>query len=113
MDDLNDAVEQGLAQVESMLELERQLLAKGLTVDRGSSAHLHSLMVAASGSEQHKESALNAARILAASTRLKNKYVLSFHVLYLGVNDMCADLLFIRHHFAIVNINSAIEAEHQ
>lgn len=77
MDDLNDAVEQGLAQVESMLELERQLLEKGLTVDRGSSAHLHSLMVAASGSEQQKESALNAARILAASTRLKNKYVLS------------------------------------
>ncbi|XP_046639032.1 peroxidase-like [Daphnia pulicaria] len=72
-DDVNDAVEHGLAQVESMLELERQLLEKGLTVDRGSSAHLHSLMVAASGSEQQKESALNAARILAASTRLKNK----------------------------------------
>ncbi|XP_046451982.1 peroxidase-like [Daphnia pulex] len=72
-DDVNDAVEHGLAQVESMLDLERQLLEKGLTVDRGSSAHLHSLMVAASGSEQQKESALNAARILAASTRLKNK----------------------------------------
>jgi hypothetical protein len=109
---VNDAVEHGLAQVESMLELERQLLEKGLTVDRGSSAHLHSLMVAASGSEQQKESALNAARILAASTRLKNKYVYS-QLLYLRVN-ICSDLLCSRHHhFSIVNINFTIEAEHQ
>ncbi|KAI9554530.1 hypothetical protein GHT06_019803 [Daphnia sinensis] len=71
VEDLHDAVNQGVAQVESMLELERQLLAKGLTVDRGTSAHLHSLMVA--GSEQQHNTALNAARILAASTRLKNK----------------------------------------
>lgn len=54
-----------------MLQLERRLLAKGLTVDRGSSAHLHSMMVA--GSEQNQNSALNAVRILAASTRLKDK----------------------------------------
>ncbi|XP_057375843.1 peroxidase-like [Daphnia carinata] len=71
VDDLHDAVSQGLAQVESVLELERQLLAKGLTVDRGTSAHLHSLMVA--GSEQQQNAALNGARILAASTHLKNK----------------------------------------
>lgn len=59
-----------------MLELERRLFAEGLTVDRGTSAHLHSRMVA--GSEQQQNTALNAARILAASTRLKNKYVLDF-----------------------------------
>jgi hypothetical protein len=76
VDDLHDAVDKSLVQVESMLELERQLLAKGLTVDRGTSAHLHSLMVAGSGSEQQKDSALHAVRILAASTLLKDKYVL-------------------------------------
>jgi hypothetical protein len=84
LDDLHDAVEQGLGQVESMLDLESQLIAKGLTVDRGTSAHLHSLMVANSGSQQQKDSALNAVRILAASSHLKNKYIsyFNYYILY-------------------------------
>lgn len=60
------------AEVGSMKELEKRLLAKGLTVQRGSSAHLHSMMVGGDKSERD-EAALHAAHIVAASQQLKSK----------------------------------------
>lgn len=71
---LQEIAAEALAQVESMLELERRLWAKGLTVNRGTSAHLHSLMVSADAGSKQRDSTLNASRILVASSLLKAKY---------------------------------------
>jgi hypothetical protein len=71
---LQEIAAEALAKVESMLELERRLLAKGLTVNRGTSAHFHSLMVSADAGSKQRDSTLNASRILAASSLVKAKY---------------------------------------
>ena len=55
---MHQAVDEGLAEVASMLELENRLLIEGLAVDRGTVAG----------------SSLNAARLIATSTKLKEKY---------------------------------------
>lgn len=70
--DLHEAAAEGLADVESMKILEKQLAAKGLTVQRGTSAHLHSIMVGAD-SAKRDDMAVKAAQIVAASKQLKSK----------------------------------------
>lgn len=69
-EDVHGAIEEGNARVDSMLALEQSLQAAGLTADRRRSVPR--------GTQQARESSLNAARILAASSSLKEKYVVRF-----------------------------------
>lgn len=72
--DLQEIASEALAEVESMLELERRLLTKGLIVDRGTSAaHMHSLMVATDSGSKQRDSTLSASKILIASSLVKAK----------------------------------------
>ena len=71
--DLQETASEALVEVESMLELELRLLTKGLIVDRGTSAHMHSLMVATDSGSKQRDSTLSSSKILIASSLVKAK----------------------------------------
>ena len=66
---MHRAIEEGNARVDSMLALELSLQAAGLTANRRGRS------VRGAHDERARESSLKAARILAASSSLKEKYV--------------------------------------
>ncbi len=68
-----------------MLQLEKRLQEKGLTVNRGTSTHVHTGAVS-----QRKDSALEATRILAASTKLQAKCV---HLIFKSIFEIFSFIL--------------------
>lgn len=72
LEDVRQVAAESLAEFDSVLALENELLAKGLTVNRGSSAHLHARMVQSSSSAT-REAALNGFKIVSASKKMAEK----------------------------------------
>jgi len=64
-------VKNGLAEVDSMLALEKELSAKGIKVNSGSSAHSHARMIKSKPSSRKASS--DAFKILSASKKLAQK----------------------------------------
>ena len=70
-DDLNEAAEEGIRKADNLIQFEQQLQVKGLTVKKGSTAHLHSLMLRSGA--QLKNQVIDAQRVLQASKQLQKR----------------------------------------
>ena len=70
-EDVQRAAQDGLVQFESMISLEKELLDRGMTVSRGSPAHMHAHMTKSSPSS--REAVFRAVKIVSASQKLSQQ----------------------------------------
>ena len=81
--DVKQANSVGIDAVEAFLKLESELLGKGLTARRGSTAHKHGQMVtkpnSLSASGEQRQNLLNAVHNIATLKHLQQKYNFVFH----------------------------------